>query len=49
MHRKAIDLARVRTVLEHLGEMADEPEIADRLSDIDRRRRPPKKRSLLRR
>ena len=46
MHRKDIDLARVRMVLEHLGEMAEEPEIAQRLSAIDRpTRRPSKTRS----
>ena len=45
MHRKDIDLARVRKVLEHLAEMAEEPEIAHRLSTIDRpTRRAPKKR-----
>jgi hypothetical protein len=37
MHRAEIDLARVRVVLEHLGEMADEPGIARRLDDIDKR------------
>jgi predicted nucleotidyltransferase len=37
MHRPTIDLARVRVVLEHLGEMAEEPGISRRLDEIDRR------------
>jgi predicted nucleotidyltransferase len=37
MHRSAIDLARVRVVLDHLGEMSDDPGISRRLDEIDRR------------
>ncbi|CAN5858115.1 hypothetical protein BH11MYX4_BH11MYX4_21370 [soil metagenome] len=45
MHRAEIDLARVRAVLAHLGEMADAPEIVGRLDAIDRARpRPPGRR-----
>lgn len=40
MHRRSIDLARVRAVLAHLGEMAEEPEIAARVDEIDERPRP---------
>jgi len=50
MHRTDIDLARVRKVLEHPREMAEEPESSRRLSVIDRpRRRASKKRSPSRR
>jgi hypothetical protein len=37
MHRPDIDLSRVRAVLEHLGEMSDDPFISRRLDEIDGR------------
>jgi hypothetical protein len=37
MHRRSVDLTRVRRVLGQLGEMADAPEIVARLDAIDAR------------
>lgn len=40
MHRRSIDLVRVRRVLEQLGEMSGEPAIPQRLDQISATRRP---------
>lgn len=35
MHRRRIDLSRVRAVLDHLGEMADEPMLSRRVDELE--------------